>query len=368
VFAAGTTGAAGKRSADPSAGAKTAAAAAAAAAQAGAAARDGGTAKTPRKPRKTVPVKRARPTPPAGQPGQPGRPAYGGGTGQQATSGRSQPGQPPRAAGPGRPAARPGRGGQQFDTGEQLLPWADRWTDAADAPADPLEATGPFPLTIPPEQPPAEQSRFVILAVGAVVVVVLLVAVLSVRDLFSSDGEGASGARDRSASAPSAGASSPAASAAPSVQPTTPAPSAAAPQIAAIRALDPEGDGDEDTRRSPRAVDGDPATTWRSQTYRSATFGGLKEGVGLSLRLERPAVLTGVQLDVKGTGGHVEVKVGATPDVAAATTVASSDLASGQTAITARGATPAQYVILWFTSLPETGGKYRIEVSEVRVT
>jgi hypothetical protein len=115
-------------------------------------------------------------------------------------------------------------------------------------------------------------------------------------------------------------------------------------------------------------VDGNPSTTWRSQIYQSSSFGGLKQGVGLSLKLARPAVLSGVELDVKGAGGRVEVRVGDTPDVGAATTVASGDLTGGTTTLTARGARPAPYVILWFTSLPKNGGKFRIEVSEVRVT
>jgi hypothetical protein len=256
-------------------------------------------------------------------------------------------------------------GTPQYDTGEQLLPWADRWTDA-DTPADPLEATGPFPIVIPPEQPPREQSRFVIVAVAATVVLVLLASVLSVRDLFSNDGESAG--RGGATASPTPSASGGPSSPAPTPQATTPAAGATGPRIAAIRAIDPEGDKDEDTRRSPRAVDGDPETTWRSQVYRSASFGGLKDGVGLALRLERPAALHGVQLDAAGKGGTVEVRVGPSADVTASKVVATADLTGEGTTIDVSGATPAQYVILWFTSLPKDGGKFRIEVSEVRLT
>jgi len=279
-----------------------------------------------------------------------------------------------KAAAPGgRPAKQPGakhgsgRAGTTFDTGEQLLPWADRWQNA-DAATDPLETTGPFPIAIPPEPPTGEQSRFVIVAVSAVVVLVLLIAMFSVRDLFSGDDEGSRGPS-------TTGTQPPTATGGPSVAPTTPgpqvttlSPTAVSPRVAAIRALDPEGDGDEDTRRSPRAVDGDPSTTWRSQSYNSAAFGGLKDGVGLSLKLEAPAVLRAVQLDVKRTGGTVEIRVGDTPDISASTVVATQDLTSEQLTITATGAKPAEYVMLWFTSLPRDGGKYRIEVSEVRLT
>ena len=175
-----------------------------------------------------------------------------------------------------------GRAGTTFDTGEQLLPWADRWQDA-DAATDPLETTGPFPIVIPPEPPTGEQSRFVIVAVSAVIVLVLLIAMFSVRDLFSGDDEGSAVSPDNSSVStqpPVATGGPSAATTAPAPEVTTLSPSAAAPRVAAIRALDPEGDNDEDTRRSPRAVDGDPSTTWRSQSYNSAEFGGLKTGVG----------------------------------------------------------------------------------------
>jgi hypothetical protein len=302
----------------------------------------GATSGKQRTPRKTVPVKKVAKS----GAGQAGKAAAGGA----------------RTGGPRRP--RP----TQFDTGEQLLPWADRWTDA-DAPPDPLETTGPFPLVIPQERPPEEQSRFVIFAVAGVVLLVLLVAIFSVRGLFASDDDGDGTASPApSVTSPAGGAPSPSGSAPPTPQPTVSLPSFAGPQVAAVRALDPEGDGDEDTRRTPRAVDGDPETTWRSQQYNSPEFGGLKEGVGLSLRLQQPAVVKTVQLDVKQAGGTVEIRTGDTPDVSESTVVATQDITGEQLTITTQGATAKPYVILWFTSLPKDGGKYRIEVSEVRVT
>jgi hypothetical protein len=292
-----------------------------------------------RAPRKTVPVKKVAKS----------------GTGQGGAGGA-------RSGGPRRP--RP----SQLDTGEQLLPWADRWTPA-DVPPDPLETTGPFPLVIPQERPPEEQSRFVIFAVAGVVLLVLLVAVFSVRGLFASDDDGDGAASPApSLGTPSGGAPSPSGPAPSTPQPSVSLPSFAGPQIAAVRALDPEGDGDEDTRRTPRAVDGDPETTWRSQQYNSAEFGGLKDGVGLSLRLQQPAVVRTVQLDVKQAGGTVEIRTGDTPDVSKSTVVATQDISGEQVTVTTQGATAKPYVILWFTSLPKDGGKYRIEVSEVRVT
>jgi hypothetical protein len=189
-----------------------------------------------------------------------------------------------------------------------------------------------------------------------------------VRGIFGSDGGDGGAAPAPSLTSPSVGVSSPAASAPAATTPTPGTSSAAGPQIAAIRALDPEGDGDEDTKRSPRAVDGDPDTTWRSQQYSSAEFGGLKKGVGLSLKLQAPAVVHTIQLDVKRAGGTVEIRTGDTPDVSASAVVATQEITGNQITITTSGATAKPYVMLWFTALPKDGGRYRIEVSEVRVT
>ena len=71
---------------------------------------------------------------------------------------------------------------------------------------------------------------------------------------------------------------------------------------------------------------------------------------------------------MKRAGGTVEIRVGDTPNISASTVVATQDLTGEQLTISATGATSARYVMLWFTSLPRDGGKFRIEVSEVRVT
>ena len=39
----------------------------------------------------------------------------------------------------------------------------------------------------------------------------------------------------------------------------------------------------EKDAQAGRATDGDPGTSWTSDTYNSAAFGGLKDGVGLRL-------------------------------------------------------------------------------------
>ena len=63
-----------------------------------------------------------------------------------------------------------------------------------------------------------------------------------------------------------------------------------------MRDLDPTeggGDGTEGTQTRGLAIDGDDETAWYTERYEPpATFGGLKDGVGLLLRTARPAVAT----------------------------------------------------------------------------
>lgn len=154
----------------------------------------------------------------------------------------------------------------------------------------------------------------------------------------------------------------------PTVTTATPTPSASVPvRIASIQAIDPEGDGDEDTAGAPLAVDGNESTAWRSQTYRSARFGGLKKGVGLSLKLKRSATLRSATINVKGIGGVVEVRLASTPDVSSSQLVGRGRIENGRVVVETPLAKRAKYVILWFTKLPSVGGNYKVEVSEVRL-
>jgi len=254
---------------------------------------------------------------------------------------------------------------------EPMLPWSPSWSTGPIPTSGP--ETGPFPILIPAETPPREQSRLVIFSITVVLVLGLVVAAFSLRDLGSSGdalpaGTGAPSGT-AGAVAPTDTAPTEEASTAP-IEPTTaePTPSASVPvKIASIRAVDPQGDGDENTPDSPLAVDGDQSTSWHSQTYRSSRFGGLKKGVGLSLKLKQSATLTSATIDVGGTGGTVEMRTGNSPDVSSSKLVGRGTIENGQVTVEAKNAKPAKYVILWFTELPSVGGNYKVEVSEVRL-
>ena len=65
-------------------------------------------------------------------------------------------------------------------------------------------------------------------------------------------------------------------------------------KIASVDDLDPEGDSTEQPDLLPFLSDGKDSTTWSTEQYRSATFGGLKKGVGLSFTLGGPATVVEV--------------------------------------------------------------------------
>jgi hypothetical protein len=292
------------------------------------------------------------------------------------------PARPPAAAPPaGRPSAAPlnGRAGAgpvsasggaygRDGGGDSFLPWNAGWSDTP--PRGALETTGPFPIVIPPESPPRRQSRLVIVSVILVLVLGLGLAAFSLRNFGGSGGSSATPiytqlpAESVTAAPPTADPTTPA----PTVS-VTPSAGASGPpvKIAEIRAIDPQGDGDEDSASSPLAIDGDASTFWRSDSYQSPEFGGLKKGIGLALKLKAATTVQSVTINLLGTGGAVQLRTANSPDLDSSTIVGKASFTNGRATIKVTPAKRSKYVILWFTKLPSVGGKYRAEVSEVRL-
>jgi eukaryotic-like serine/threonine-protein kinase len=135
---------------------------------------------------------------------------------------------------------------------------------------------------------------------------------------------------------------------------------------------DPFGGG-EHPDRVPEAFDGNPDTYWRTQQYRgNPELGGLKPGVGIWLDLGEPHPVTDLVVSTTNPGASFTVFVGDAPpdgDVAPedwGTAVAEVADAGDEQRIELEEATEGQVWMLWFTSLPQDGGRYRATVSEVR--
>ena len=80
-------------------------------------------------------------------------------------------------------------------------------------------------------------------------------------------------------------------------------------QIEEIKASDPDGDGIENNAQISKLVDGDPSTSWSTETtYKSATFEGLgnKVGVGLQFTLAEGATMVKLDFSLMGWQGEVQ--------------------------------------------------------------
>jgi eukaryotic-like serine/threonine-protein kinase len=135
---------------------------------------------------------------------------------------------------------------------------------------------------------------------------------------------------------------------------------------------DPFGNG-EHPDRVPEAYDGDPSTYWRTQQYRgNPELGGLKPGVGIWLDLGEPSEVGEVVVSTTNPGASFTVFVGDAPPGGGdapedwGTAVAEVSDAGEEERISLDEVTEGQVWMLWFTSLPPDGGRYRATVSEVR--
>jgi hypothetical protein len=134
---------------------------------------------------------------------------------------------------------------------------------------------------------------------------------------------------------------------------------------------DPFGNG-EHPDRVPEAFDGDPSTYWRTQQYRgNPELGGLKPGVGIWLDLGEAHEITDLVVRTTNPGASFTVFVGDAPPGGGeapedwGTAVAEITEAGEEQRIELDDPTEGQVWMLWFTSLPPDGGRYRATVSEV---
>ncbi|RNL83192.1 protein kinase family protein [Nocardiopsaceae bacterium YIM 96095] len=133
-----------------------------------------------------------------------------------------------------------------------------------------------------------------------------------------------------------------------------------------VEDFDPQGDG-EHGERVNEAIDGDPSTAWNTQSYDSAQFGNLKDGVGLLVDLGDPSEIHEVNLDLGDTApADVEIRVGDEADLAALSTVGEAPQASGQVDVKLNDPSEGQYVVIWFSQLPNNG-EHRGTIHEVEL-
>ncbi len=313
-------------------------------------------------------------TPPAGVNRQSVRSTFGNGTSTP------RPGTPP----PAPPVRRPPTSRVPRPYSDQVAPQGPSTLTipggGVGTPAVP-SVTSPYVLAAPqpasmhevlsqPTEPPAAPTpprgrRFnpTILTIALIILVVILIVIWAVKALIGGigpvvDDDGRGGGTQPSVS---------------SSESTGTDASETRPVISKGEAIDPEGAaaGDavgEHPELAVDAYDGAPDTWWRTREYKTASFGGLKNGVGYVITLQDPAAVSTIVLNTDNTGGRVEVRATTIEKPTDGPVLASAEL-SAETELRFDKATAGDSFVLWFSELPKApDGKYRVDLIEILVS
>ncbi len=128
-------------------------------------------------------------------------------------------------------------------------------------------------------------------------------------------------------------------------------------KLRGVASYDPFGDQSEHPEDVRLATDGDAATFWTTEHYRSFS----KKGVGLVLDAGASRKLSRVTVQSTTPGFSAEIEAGSSPG-GPFTPVSDSRTAAGTTVFTLRG-NAARYYLVWITDL---GGHDAVRVNEVK--
>jgi putative peptidoglycan lipid II flippase len=135
--------------------------------------------------------------------------------------------------------------------------------------------------------------------------------------------------------------------------------------IVEVASFDPFGEGGENDAEIPNLVDGDPATTWRSERYRDP-LSLQKPGVGIRFEVEgTPAEVRLIGLSA-GTDFELLWAAEPTEEIASWDRVLAASAPPGPASFTLPPRSDGHW-LLWMTDLPlQPDGTYFVEVAEVR--
>ncbi|GAB2678424.1 protein kinase family protein [Thalassiella azotivora] len=224
------------------------------------------------------------------------------------------------------------------------------------------QAVGTGPYAAEPRGATPVQ-KIVLVAVAAALVVLLAVAVSTLAGIGGDDGRTAAPEPTTQAT----DGSTPSGEPAPTTSPAPTGSPAAPPQVVGGVPLDPQGDQSENEGSASDAYDGDEGSYWQSETYNSADFGGLKEGVGYAIQLAQPASVSAVTLVVNGEGGAFEVRTAPDAGLGGSQVVAEASTTGGPVDVPLPEPVETGWLVLWFTELPSTDAGFRVELAEVGV-
>ncbi|WP_144206769.1 murein biosynthesis integral membrane protein MurJ [Mycobacterium tilburgii] len=240
----------------------------------------------------------------------------------------------------------------------------------ATAVADRTEVLGPIDDS--PAPPPACDDHAVLarrrrnMLIGgaaalAVIVVALLVLASIVSKIFGNVGGGLN--KDE------LGLNGPSSSSASSTVPAAPSGSVIKPIRATV--FSPDGEADNPGQAS-MAIDGNSTTGWQTDIYTEAVpFPSFKNGVGLMLQLPSPTAVGSVSIDTPSTGTRVEIRSSSSPSPVrledTSLLVPAIALKPGHNTIPVRSGAKTSTVLVWITTLGNTDGKNRSELSNITI-
>ncbi len=227
------------------------------------------------------------------------------------------------------------------------------------APASPRRSTGRGDETYSRRR----RNLLIGLGAGAIVLVVALVVLASVvSKIFGDVGNGLKGEQPGLNNNPPSSATE---------TPGPTAPSGSTVKPTKVTVFSPGGDADN-PGDAANAIDGNPATSWQTDTYTDPVpFPGFKSGVGLLLQLPKPTVVGAVTIDISSTGTKVEIRSSSSPNPSRLedTTVLTpaTALKAGHNTIAVKASAPTSNLLVWISTLGTTDGKSRADISEITI-
>ncbi len=120
-------------------------------------------------------------------------------------------------------------------------------------------------------------------------------------------------------------------------------------ELTGLTAYDPEGDGSEHNGEAVEASDGDPLSSWTTETY--SDFDATKTGVGLILDTGRPIALTEVTIATDTPGFKARIRAGDALDGRFTFRSAELEVRAPSTKIEIRKGLAFRYWVVWITEL-----------------
>ena len=127
----------------------------------------------------------------------------------------------------------------------------------------------------------------------------------------------------------------------------------------------PSGPETGNPQIAAKAIDSDPSSAWQSKAYNSPDFDGQSTGTGVLLDLGHPVTVVSATISIGVPGAWVQLR-GGTSDTPDALPVIGGTKDAGATTTIRPQQTPIRYLLIWFTTLPQTPiGNYQASIENI---